>query len=462
MNSSAELQIFDPSTLQPLPAVRAATPDDVEAAVHRSVAAFTGPWRRDHRRRATVLHRWADLIEADRDGLIQDLVTETGKAVAEAAAEVAAGVDALRFNAGLARLPLGRAASLHDGSEAHLVREPVGPTVFIAPWNWPVLLLLRDLAPAFAAGVTALVKPAPQTTHVTDRVVALGHRAGVPDDALITVAGGADVGSALVRHPGTRAVAITGSTATGQAVLRDAAETMTRPLLELGGKSTMLVLPDADAPAAFAAAARAAVVTSGQMCMACTRVLVPESMAEQAEQELGDLLREKHPGDPRGQKTSLGPMISADAMTKVSGYVDLARRSARVVTGGEQVHPDGLAGHFLTPALVTDVDTGSPLVQDDIFGPLLTLETYNGEDEGIALSNATPFGLAAAVWTQDLSRGLSLAREVDAGTVWVNGYNHSYAEMPSGGVRMSGLGRTRGIEGVEQFTELKHVHFSLR
>ena len=409
-----------------------------------------------------MLHRWADLIEADRDGLIDDLVTQTGKPVAEAAAEVAGAVDALRFNAGLARLPLGRAASLHDGSEAHLVREPVGPTVFIAPWNWPVLLLLRDLAPAFAAGVTALVKPAPQTTRVTDRVVALGHRAGVPDDALITVAGGADVGSALVRHPGTRAVAITGSTATGQAVLRDAAETMTRPLLELGGKSTMLVLPDADAPAAFAAAASAAVVTSGQMCMACTRVLVPESMAEQAEQELGDLLRKKHPGDPRGEKTSLGPMISADAMTKVSGYVDLARRSARVVTGGEQVHPDGLAGHFLTPALVTDVDTGSPLVQDDIFGPLLTLEIYDGEDDGVALVNATPFGLAAAVWTQDLSRGLSLARQVDAGTVWVNGYNHSYAEMPSGGVRMSGLGRTRGIEGVEQFTELKHVHFSLR
>jgi len=462
VNSSAELQIFDPSTLEPLPAVRAATPDDIEAALHRSVAALTGPWRSDHRQRATVLHRWADLIEADRDGLIDDLVTQTGKPVAEAAAEVAGAVDALRFNAGLARLPLGRAASLHDGSEAHLVREPVGPTVFIAPWNWPVLLLLRDLAPAFAAGVTALVKPAPQTTHVTDRVVALGHRAGVPDDALITVAGGADVGSALVRHPGTRAVAITGSTATGQAVLRDAAETMTRPLLELGGKSTMLVLPDADAPAAFAAAARAAVVTSGQMCMACTRVLVPESMAEQAEQELGDLLRKKHPGDPRGEKTSLGPMISADAMTKVSGYVDLARRSARVVTGGQQVHPDGLAGHFLTPALVTDVDTGSPLVQDDIFGPLLTLETYNGVDEGVALVNATPFGLAAAVWTQDLSRGLSLARQVDAGTVWVNGYNHSYAEMPSGGVRMSGLGRTRGIEGVEQFTELKHVHFSLR
>lgn len=462
MNSSTEFQVLDPSTLKPLAIVQAATSDDIEAAVNRSVAAFSGPWRSDHRWRSTVMHRWADLVETDREGLINDLVMQTGKPVGEAAAEVTGSVDALRFNAGLARLSFGRAGSLHDGSEAHLVRQPVGPTVFIVPWNWPVLLLLRDLAPAFAAGVTALVKPAPQTTQVTSRVVALAHRAGVPDDVLITVAGGADIGSALVRHAGTRAVAITGSTNAGQAVLRDCAMTMTRPLLELGGKSTMLLLPDADLQAALTAAANAAVVTSGQMCMACTRVLVAESMVKQAEEVLSELFRKKHPGDPRDNKTSLGPIISADAMDKVSGYIDLARRSARVITGGEQVRPDGLPGYFLTPALVSDVETSSPLVQDDIFGPLLTLETYRDDTAAVALANATPFGLAAAVWTRDLSRGLSLAREIDAGTVWVNGYNHSYAEMPSGGVRMSGLGRTRGIEGVEQFTELKHIHFSLR
>lgn len=461
MNSSTEFQVLDPSTLKPLAIVQAATSDDIEAAVNRSVAAFAGPWRSDHRWRSTVMHRWADLVETDREGLINDLVMQTGKPVGEAAAEVTGSVDALRFNAGLARLSFGRAGSLHDGSEAHLVRQPVGPTVFIVPWNWPVLLLLRDIAPAFAAGVTALVKPAPQTTHVTSRVVALAHRAGVPDDVLITLSGGADIGSALVRHGGTRAVAITGSTTAGQAVLRDCATTMTRPLLELGGKSTMLLLPDADLLAALTAAANAAVVTSGQMCMACTRVLVTESMVKKAEEVLSELFRKKRPGDPRNNKTSLGPIISADAMDKVSGYIDLARRSARLITGGEQVRPDGLPGYFLTPALVSDVETCSPLVQDDIFGPLLTLETYRDETEAVALANATPFGLAAAVWTRDLSRGLSVAREIDAGTVWVNGYNHSYAEMPSGGVRMSGLGRTRGIEGVEQFTELKHIHFSL-
>jgi acyl-CoA reductase-like NAD-dependent aldehyde dehydrogenase len=337
----------------------------------------------------------------------------------------------------------------------------VGPTVFITPWNWPVLLLLRDLAPAFAAGVTAIVKPSSQTAHITSRVLELGHRAGVPRDALVLVIGEADVGSALVRHPGTRAVAITGSTAAGQAVMRDAAETMTRPLLELGGKATMVILPDADLTTALERAARASITTSGQMCMACTRVLVHQDQASQAEEILRSILGTLRPGDPRTAGAHLGPLISAAALEKVSGFVDLARRTGRVVVGGDMVHPEGLDGHFLSPALVTDLELASPVIQEDIFGPVLTLETFADESDAVVIANGTPFGLAAAVWTSDLSRGLSLARGIKAGTVWVNGYNHSYAEMPSGGVRMSGLGRTRGVEGIEQFTELKHIHFSL-
>jgi betaine-aldehyde dehydrogenase len=455
------LRPVDPATLEELPAVAGADGAQIEAAVGAATAAMSGSWPRDHRRRAAVLHAWADLIAAESDGLAADLVRETGKPATEAALEVAGSIDALRYNSGLARLPLGRAASLHDGSEAHLVREPVGPTVFITPWNWPVLLLLRDLAPAFAVGVTALVKPSPQTVHVTNRVVHLGHRAGVPLDVLQVVPGGADVGSALVRHPDTAAVAITGSTAAGQAVLRDAAETMTRPLLELGGKASMLVLPDADLEAALAAAGRASVITSGQMCMACTRVLVHEDHLGRAEEILREALATTVPGDPRDRSTPLGPLIGLAALEKVSGYLDLARTKARLVTGGEEVHPDGLRGHFLTPALVTDVEVSSPLVQEDIFGPVLMLESYSSQDDAVALSNATPFGLAASVWSRDTSRAVSVARELRAGTVWVNGYNRSYAEMPSGGMRMSGLGRTRGLEGLEQFTELKHIHLSL-
>lgn len=461
MTSTEQLRPVDPATLEELPAVASADRAQIGAAVAAAEEAMSGSWPRDHRRRAAVLHAWADLVAAESDTLVSDLVRETGKPLTEARLEVAGSIDALRYNSGLARLPLGRAGSLHDGSEAHLVREPVGPTVFITPWNWPVLLLLRDLAPAFAAGVTALVKPSPQTVHVTDRVVALGHRAGVPEDVLQVVPGGADVGSALVRHPGTAAVAITGSTAAGQAVLRDAAETMTRPLLELGGKAGMLILPDGDLEAALAAAGRASIITSGQMCMACTRVLVHDDQLVQAEKILKEALSHTAPADPRDPSAALGPLIGGAAMEKVSGYLDLARRDARLVTGGEEVHPDGLRGNFLTPALVTDVEVSSPLVQEDIFGPVLMLESYSSQDQAVELSNATPFGLAASVWSRDISRAVSVARQLKAGTVWVNGYNRSYAEMPSGGMRMSGLGRTRGLEGLEQFTELKHIHLSL-
>lgn len=433
----------------------------IEEATAASAAAMSGLWPRDHRRRAEVLHAWANMIAVESDALAADLVTETGKPATEAMHETAGTIDALRYNAGLARLPLGKAGSLHDGSEAHLVREPVGPTVFITPWNWPILLLIRDLAPALAAGVTALIKPSPQTYHVTKRVVSLGHRAGVPKEVLQIVPGGADVGSRLVRHPLTAAVAITGSTAAGQAVLRDAAETMTRPLLELGGKASMLVLPDGDLDTAVRAAARAAIITSGQMCMACTRVLVHRDEVGRAEQILKSILGRIKPADPREPSTALGPLINPGALDKIHHYLDLARREARLVLGGEQVHPGNLPGAFVTPALVTDVDTQSPLVQDDIFGPVLVLESYDSEDNGVALSNSTPFGLAASVWSRDTSRAFSVARQLKAGTVWVNGYNHSYAEMPSGGMRMSGLGRTRGLEGLEQFTELKHIHFTI-
>lgn len=453
------LQPVNPATLEPLEIVEQATGAEIGEAVSEATRATRTGWPRDHRLRAQSLNAWADLLSDHSPELADDLVRETGKPIGEARKEIAGAIDSLRFNAGLARLPLGRAAGLPDGSEAHLVREPVGPTVFITPWNWPVLLLLRDLAPAFAAGVTALVKPAPQTTHVTRRVIALGHRAGVPPEVLHVLPGDAEVGAELVAHPDTRAVAITGSTEAGQAVMRAAAATMTRPLLELGGKASMLVLADADLEAAVEAAARAAVITSGQMCMACTRMLVHAHHAKDAEELLRERLSALTPGDPRDESTDLGPLISEAAVTKVLDAVDRAREDGRVLVGGQQVHPDGLRGHFLTPALVSELDPRSPVVQEDIFGPLLSLEVFDSDENAVELANATPFGLAAAVWTRDLTRGFAVARELQSGTVWLNGYNHSYAEMPSGGVRMSGMGRTRGIEGVEQFTELKHVHF---
>lgn len=452
------VEAVNPTTLAPLGTIKAATDAEIETAVSTVAAATDGPWPRDAKLRANALHRWADLLERDASVLQDDLVAQTGKPMAEARIELNGAIDALRYNAGLSRLLLGTAGRLPDGSEAHLAREPVGPTVFIVPWNWPVLLLLRDLAPAYAAGVTAIIKPASQTALVTRRVIDLGYEAGVPRDVLVMLTGEAEAGSALVRHPSTRAVAITGSTEAGQAVMRDAAETLTRPLLELGGKAAMLVLPDGDLDAAVERAARASIITSGQMCMACTRVLVHRNQASAAEKALSERIGAMRPGDPRQARADLGPLVTESGMAKVESYLNIARADGRIVVGGVRVAPDDLPGHFITPALVTDLDSSSRVVQDDVFGPVLSLEVYDDEDEAIELVNGTGFGLAAAVWTGDVGRGFSVARRIQAGTVWINGYNHSYAEMPSGGMRMSGLGRTRGVEGIEQFTELKHVH----
>lgn len=451
----------DPTGLRPLGEIPATTPAELDEDVAVVSAAQRGSWPVDARRRQALLWRWADILAEHSEELVRALVLERGKPVREARVEVAGAVESLRYNSGLARSIGGRAGTLPDGSEAHLVREPVGVTAFIVPWNWPLLLLFRDLAPALAAGVTALVKPAPQTTLVTRRALELGHAAGIGEDVVRLVVGDALVGDALVTHPLVRAVAFTGSTPVGAAIRSAAAPDMTRTLLELGGKASMVVFADADVERAAETAARASMITSGQMCMACTRLLVQRPVFQRARDRVVEVLRSVRVGDPAAEDTDLGPLISASALDRFTGYVELGRASATLLTGGDRVRPDGLPGHFVTPAAVTGLEVGSPLVQEDLFGPLLSVEEFDDEAGAVAAANATSYGLAASVWTAEVSRGWRVARSLRAGTVWVNGYNRSYPEMPSGGYGSSGLGRTRGVEGLEQFTELKHVHFGL-
>lgn len=450
---------MDPARLKALGDIPATTPARIDELAGAGAAAQRGSWPVDARRRQAVLWRWAELLTEHTDELVAALVTESGKPVREARAEVAGAVEALRYNSGLARYLGGRAGGLPDGSEAHLVREPVGLTAFIVPWNWPVLLLLRDLAPALAAGVTALVKASPQTTLVTRLLIELGHRAGVPEDVVAPVVGDGLVGNALVTHPLVRAVAFTGSTETGAAIRAAAAPDMTRTLLELGGKASMLVFADADVDTAADTAAMAAVITTGQMCMACTRLLVQRPVYEKVRDRVLDVLGGLRLGDPADEATDIGPLISAPALDRFTEHVHRAQAQGLLVAGGRRSRPDGLPGHFVTPAVVAGAPLDSPLVQQDLFGPMLALEAFDTEEEAITSANSTPYGLVASVWTEDGRRAWRAARSLQAGTVWVNGYNRSYPEMPSGGYGSSGLGRTRGIEGLEQFTELKHVHF---
>lgn len=448
----------DPTTLRPLPPVPVTAPDELAEAAEAAEAATRSRWSVDGRLRAAVLHQWGEALTAHADELADALVTETGKTVTEAQQEIRACVDALTYNAGLARHLGGQAGTLPDGTVAHVVREPVGLTAFIVPWNWPALLLIRDLAPALAAGVTALVKPAPQTTNVTRRLLALGNASGLPADVVRLLVGGAEVGRAAVAHPRVRAVAFTGSTRTGAEILRAAGNGMKRTLLELGGKGTFVVCPDADLDQVIAAAVRGTVVTAGQMCMSCTRVLVARPLFAEVRDRLMAGLDGVRVGDPRHPDTRMGPLVSPAAGARVAAVL---AATAGHVHGGQPVHADGVAGALMRPAVVTEVALDAPVVQDELFAPVLTVEPFDDEADAARLANATPYGLTASVWTRDLDRAWRLARSVQAGTVWVNGYLNSYPETPSGGMRSSGIGRTRGVVGVEQFTEVKHIHVTV-
>lgn len=456
---TSKLISFSPSTGQEIGFVPESTVAEVDAACRRAHQAFTAGWSSDSKNRTVFLEQWANNIEARAEDIAALLTMETGKVRRESDHEVRLTVEALRFNAPLSRLIAGTTHELSDGSVGHVMRQPAGVSAFIVPWNWPVFLLFRDMAPALAAGVTAVVKPAPQTPLSLELV--LSTMPEHPEPVVHAVYGGAEIGSALVDHPAVKIVCFTGSTEVGRSVATSAARRFVKPILELGGKGVSIIFDDANLDRAVTACVQNGFLTSGQMCMANSRLLVERSVYRDVVDDLSARVAKLRVGDPEDPSTDLGPVISKEHGARVQSFVDLARAAGQVVTGGGRAGDIDLDGAYLAPTVIAGETVDRRISCEEIFGPVVSVEAFDSAEEALARANDTRYGLSAAVWTERSSRAWKLARGLDFGTVWVNRYNRTFAEMPSGGMKESGTGRSRGFEGLHEFTELKSVNWEV-
>ncbi|MES2260710.1 MAG: aldehyde dehydrogenase family protein [Pseudomonadota bacterium] len=438
---------------------------DAEQAILAARAAFDGgPWpRMSAGERAAVLFKVADLIEhnAEELGLIECL--ETGKPLAQAVGEVRAAVDVWRFAAGAARTLAGQALNnLGERVMALVLRQPLGVIGVITPWNFPFFILSERLPFVLAAGCTAVVKPADATSGTTLRLCELLSQAGLPDGVVNVVTGrGSVVGQAILDSELVDMVSVTGSTATGQKAIEASASNIKKLGLELGGKNPHIVFADANLDDAADGVAFGMAFNAGQCCVGGSRLVVERKVAAEFTEKLAAKLARIRVGDPLAPATQVGALFDEGHMRKVLEYIDEGvRLGATLVCGG--VRTGSADGFFVQPALLTNVHPGTPLLREEIFGPVLAVIPFDTYEEAIAIANDSEFGLSASIWTCDLNHALRATRDIQAGRVWVNTTLDNGPETPLGGMKQSGLGREAGMAGIEEYTELKTVHINLQ
>ena len=458
--AGARMQSLDPGTGEAFTEFAAGDAEDVDRAVASARAALAGPWRRaTPAQRGRVLHRCAELIREHAERLAVVETLDSGKRLSEALGDVNGAARCFEYYAGACDKHQGDTIPLGPDYLAYTLNEPIGVAAQIVPWNYPISTTARGLAPALAAGCAVVIKPAEQTPLTALMLAELLHRAGLPAGVCNVVTGtGAAVGAPLVAHPGVDHITFTGSVATGQAVMRTAADHVTRLVLELGGKSPMLVFADCDVDAAVESAFGAIFENAGQICSAGSRLVIERRIHDQ----FVDLLAAKAIALTLGhglRDPGLGPLNSAAQQHKVAGFVDRARQRGISVRSGGLPAVDPLTGKgwFFEPTILDYLTPSDECVQQEIFGPVLAVQVFDTPDEAIALANGTPYALVAGVFTRDFARAHRIARAIDAGQVYINEYFAGGIEVPFGGNRRSGFGREKGLEAMRSYCKIKSV-----
>ncbi|MEU3371798.1 gamma-aminobutyraldehyde dehydrogenase [Streptomyces sp. NPDC006660] len=452
-------EVIDPATGHPVYSYELAGPADVDAAVAAAKEAFPGWSATSPGERSAALHRLAGVLAERAEEFARAESSQCGKPLKLTREfDVPGTIDNAAFFAGAARHLEGRSAGEYSGDHTSYVRrEPIGVVGSIAPWNYPLQMAAWKILPAIAAGNTIVLKPAEITPLTSLLFAEAATEAGIPGGVVNIVTGaGADAGEHLVGHPDVVMTSFTGSTGVGKRVAEIATRTVKRIHLELGGKAPFVVFDDADLEAATHGAVAASLINSGQDCTAATRAYVQRPLYEAFVEQVAALMETVRVGDPFRADTDLGPLISHAHRDRVAAFVERARGYARIVTGGEVPKGDGA---YYPPTLVADAAQDSEIVQAEIFGPVLVVLPFDTDDEGIALANDTPYGLAASAWSRDVYRTGRATREIKAGCVWINDHIPIISEMPHGGYKASGFGKDMSAYSFEEYTQVKHVMY---